>query len=160
MGSNLRPCKRLLSFSERIAASHRDKGSLLLPAESHGHFQQTRVKSQGSTNSPYHLFPDDSKESHRQSLTRPPDRDLEPGQETQCQDPSNFHLLSTWFIPTFVVCVTVALLSAALLAIVYLHKVDIRPNIFNPARPHDGRYVLVDFPGSEYCRQARWIGEF
>jgi hypothetical protein len=156
MESDLRPCKRLQPFSERMAARHSDKlnGSFLFP--SHGHIQQARDKFPGSTNCPYIHSPDD-KEAQRRSLTRPPDHDLEPDLETDSQNSSNFHLLSTVFLPAFIICVPIALLCAALLAIVYFYKVDIRPNSFTPAEPQpDPGYVLVNFPASQYCHQSHF----
>lgn len=86
--------------------------------------------------------------AHRVSLIRPIDHNHVEDDE-QHMVAAKDHVQSI-LTPAIIICVPIALLAAALLALVLMFKVDPKPNIFAPSTDPSGRsYILVDFSASK-----------
>lgn len=102
-------------------------------------------------------LPPDEKNIKRTSLIRQPDDHFHVGRDRDLYDWKNRNLFKTVLVPTATICLPMALLSAALLTIVYLYKVDIRASLFAPTLSRQGGppHVLVNFSASEYNANSR-----
>lgn len=86
---------------------------------------------------------------HRISLIRPnvDDNHLE---HDEVQVVATKDRVQSILAPTVIICMPIALLAAALLALVLIFRVDPQPGIFAlSADPSGGNYILVDFSASK-----------
>lgn len=144
MEINRRPLKRYVSFSERAATIQDTDENVRLPSRE----DLTQEDNQGLRNFQNVIPPDDT--NIRQSLIRWPDGSLD-AEPDMVHPPSDDSLAKTILLPALVICLPIAALCAALLAIVYIYKADVRPNAFLHTTPKQGgtSYILVNFPASE-----------
>ncbi|KIW99082.1 uncharacterized protein Z519_00745 [Cladophialophora bantiana CBS 173.52] len=123
---NQRP-KKLVSFSERVAAFRTKRNSLRFPSQEDIAMEQRRIPSLSFRNEPP-LQQDD----FRRSFIR---WQYEMPEEESSLDPEllpNENLIQTILLPATIIYIPIALLAGALLDLVYIYRIDLVPNLFKP----------------------------
>ncbi|KAK4946603.1 hypothetical protein LTR10_014455 [Elasticomyces elasticus] len=153
MEDNIVPCKDLFSFSERATT--------IANARKMSDFDErsTQEKVPNLQSFQNILPPDEPNSIKRKSLIRQLDHHFNEGHDHDLHDWKNRNLFKTILIPTTVICLPMALLSAALLTIVYLYKVDIRASLFAPAlsQQRGTPHVLVNFSATRLLFLASFL---
>jgi hypothetical protein len=136
--------KKTLPFYQRMTTGTYDNINLQLPSNED-------LRDSGIHN--ISAFQNDisiTEKGHRISLIRPNvDNSHIEGDELQISATKD-HIQSI-LTPTAIICVPIALLTAALLALVLIFRVDPQPNLFTSS-PSDSRgrgYILVNFSASK-----------
>ncbi|KAI1609914.1 hypothetical protein EDD36DRAFT_59900 [Exophiala viscosa] len=155
MEDNILSPKCLFSFSDRVntIARARDRPT------SHSNDRLKEDKVPNLENFQNILPPDEHISIKRKSLIRQPGHHFDDGRDHNLHDWKYRNSFKTIIIPTAAICLPMALLSAALLTIVYLYKVDIQASLFEPALSQQGAssHVLVNFSATRLLFLASFL---
>lgn len=137
---NHRPKK--LPFYHRTAARTYDNVNLQPPP--HEDVQDSGIYDISAFQNSFSI----PEKAHRISLIRPIGHNhIEDDEQDMVAAKNHVQSILT---PAIIICVPIALLAAALLALVLVFRVDPKPNIFAPSTDPSGQsYILVDFSASK-----------
>ncbi|KIV81806.1 hypothetical protein PV11_03960 [Exophiala sideris] len=155
MEDNIVPCKGLFSFWERASNNTNARNGPTSQSDE----KSTQEKIPNLKSFQNILPPDEHNSIKRKSLIRQLDHHLNEGRDNGLHDWKNRKLFKTIMPPTVAICLPMALLSTALLTIVYLYKVDIQASLFGPIVSQQGSpsHVLVNFSATRLLFLASFL---
>lgn len=136
--------KKTLPFYQRMATGTYDSVNLQLP--SNEDLQHSGIYNISTFQNDISI----PEKGHRVSLIRPNVDDGHIEDDAPPISATKDHVQSI-LTPSTIICLPIALLAAALLAMVLIFRVNPQPNLFSstPSDPRGRGYVLVDFSASK-----------